>query len=286
MSPLYLFVYGTLRQGENNHAFLRHSSCIEQECWVYGKLFDTGLGYPVLEINQSKTYKVKGELYLLDPRDLPGVDELEGYVQGREENLYDRIEVDVYKGKEAVEKAILYCNIAFPTPPEKWIESGDWVEFQERSKVCPVLLQETWDKAISQQDRLLFTQMNEQDPPKLGAVRFLPVRTGFNHEGKCFATVLIQNGTGSSLDFSNAHLRYDLETVEAESEAFLAQHFHVPELQVKALSSTPWTFLFHDQGGVRQLVEQGLASQSRWTVSMNDAAEVAQQIRDNELEKE
>lgn len=266
MTNYYLFVYGTLLEGESNHAVLGHSCCVHKDCWVYGKLYNTGLGYPVIELDRSETHRVYGELYEITSHQLIEVDKLEGYQQPGQPNLYDRVQEKVYvQGQTAVfQEALLYCNVSFPISEETWIPAGDWRAFRQGTRHFSLVFQETWERAISQQDRRLFANVNAQNEPVTGNVRFVPVRTGFNHEGKCFATVLIQNGTNELLNFSEQELRYKLK-----DEVIFTQMFQIPELQVQAQTSTPWTFLFKDETGIREQVEKGFIELLQWGVSMS-----------------
>lgn len=266
MQKQYLFVYGTLLAGECNHHVLGDSTCVQQHCWVYGRLYDTTYGYPVLELDDSSDDQVFGELYEISATQLLEVDKLEGYEQPGEPNLYDRVSVKVLlSATQQKVDAIVYCNVAFPTTEERWIKSGDWRMYRQGIKKIPVVLQETWERAVSQQDRAIFGQLNEQQLPVAGELRFLPVRTGFNHEGRCFATVLIQNATEQDVDFTRARLTYKV----GEQEWF-DQVFTIPQLIVGSYTATPWTFLFDDQLNVREQVEQEGLQLDQWGISFKD----------------
>ncbi|BCB04287.1 gamma-glutamylcyclotransferase [Bacillus sp. KH172YL63] len=118
---MYVFVYGTLRRNEKNHHLLKEAEPVKEQAWTEGILFDSGKGYPVLKEGKGTIY---GEIYRITPDILPSLDELEGYLEGREENLYIRktkqistdeglIEAFVYEtGSEAL------CQTEIP--------SGDW----------------------------------------------------------------------------------------------------------------------------------------------------------------
>ena len=85
-----VFCYGTLRQGESNHSLnARRGTKVIGKCWTTGKLYDTGDGYPALI--QSEENKVYGEVYEVDDKLLEKIDLLEGFQEGRDHNLYDRV---------------------------------------------------------------------------------------------------------------------------------------------------------------------------------------------------
>ncbi|WP_243355727.1 gamma-glutamylcyclotransferase [Bacillus litorisediminis] len=123
----YLFVYGTLRKYEANHEYLQNSKCLANQSWVRGSLFDTGDGYPALVIDNEKEY-VYGEVYEVDDEALANIDQLEDYKADRDENLYDRVEIDIYTDQGAI-KGITYiagnqCSL------KTKIELGDWRVYQ------------------------------------------------------------------------------------------------------------------------------------------------------------
>ncbi|MEW9111236.1 MAG: gamma-glutamylcyclotransferase [Cytobacillus gottheilii] len=109
MSDKYkLFVYGTLRKHEQNHFLLDDSRCLAQQAWVYGELFDTGLGYPTMKGSHLEN-KVYGELYEINPEQFKELDELEDYIPGDPDNLYNRIEQEIHTDS-GIEHAFVYVS--------------------------------------------------------------------------------------------------------------------------------------------------------------------------------
>jgi gamma-glutamylcyclotransferase (GGCT)/AIG2-like uncharacterized protein YtfP len=117
-----LFVYGTLRRHENNHHFLEGARCLAEQAWVNGELYDTGYGYPTLELIENG--KVYGELYEVSKSLLPHLDSLEDYVEGREVNLYDRTFTTVHTDIGHT-KAFVYAHVGETYKLQK-IKHGDW----------------------------------------------------------------------------------------------------------------------------------------------------------------
>jgi gamma-glutamylcyclotransferase (GGCT)/AIG2-like uncharacterized protein YtfP len=72
-----VFVYGTLRKGEANAQLLKGATCIAEQCWTDGDLYDTGYGYPAMK--QTPNSRLFGELYTVTEEDLKRLDQLEGY---------------------------------------------------------------------------------------------------------------------------------------------------------------------------------------------------------------
>lgn len=116
-----VFVYGTLRKNEKNYFLLQNSKCLAEQAWTYGELFDTGCGYPTMKMtSQSKVY---GEIYEIDDLVLKELDQLEDYEAGREDNLYERIEIEVFTDLDNY-RAFVYIekqkHVLKPIP------EGDW----------------------------------------------------------------------------------------------------------------------------------------------------------------
>jgi gamma-glutamylcyclotransferase (GGCT)/AIG2-like uncharacterized protein YtfP len=119
-----VFVYGTLRKGEANAHILKGATCIAEQCWTNGLLYDTGYGYPAMK--QTQFSRLYGELYLLTEDELKRIDQLEGYIAGGTNNLYERIEQTVYTDKG---HSIAYMYVASKgNLYKRIIPNGDWKE--------------------------------------------------------------------------------------------------------------------------------------------------------------
>ncbi|UTR14829.1 gamma-glutamylcyclotransferase [Salipaludibacillus sp. LMS25] len=86
-----VFVYGTLREGDSNYHYLKNCVKLFNQARVKGALYDTGNGYPAY-IDKGDTW-VYGELYAVSPLTLKQLDRLEGYSEGRPDNLYNRVKL-------------------------------------------------------------------------------------------------------------------------------------------------------------------------------------------------
>lgn len=127
MTPLRLFVYGTLKRGFHNHRLVAQASDI-QPAWTWGRLWHLQAGFPALEVpdplilahgsdqswhdaHRQATIPpfpvgkpagdwdwISGEVVTLaDPEtDLPPIDRLEGFRSTAARNLYDRVLVTVW----------------------------------------------------------------------------------------------------------------------------------------------------------------------------------------------
>lgn len=130
MNQMKIFVYGTLRKGERNAGLLENATCIAEQCWRDGELYDTGYGYPAMKNSQGT--RVYGELYTVTEDALQRLDQLEGYIEGGKNNLYERMEQTVYSDKGS---GVAYMYVASQANLlNRKISNGDWKEFNLLSK--------------------------------------------------------------------------------------------------------------------------------------------------------
>ncbi|PEE36912.1 gamma-glutamylcyclotransferase family protein [Bacillus pseudomycoides] len=122
----YVFVYGTLRKQQVNAHYLHGATCIAEESWTHGKLFDTNEGYPAMIC--TKEDKVHGEVYEVDDEILKKLDELEEYTGNPEKDLYDRITQTIYFGDRSIGA---YVYIAQNDEMlQRLIITGDWASYR------------------------------------------------------------------------------------------------------------------------------------------------------------
>lgn len=125
-----VFVYGTLRKHGENHHVLKDAKCVIETAWIRGTLYDTGFGYPAFTFAPSGN--VYGEVYEVDDEGLSCLDELEGYVADRADNLYERYLKAVLTEKGPME-AIIYTVDHNPTLCKRPIPCGDWMKWDGQS---------------------------------------------------------------------------------------------------------------------------------------------------------
>ncbi|RLQ95404.1 gamma-glutamylcyclotransferase [Falsibacillus albus] len=118
----YLFVYGTFRKKESNHSFLKDAVLIASQAWLKGTLYDTAKGYPALDLNGDSA--VYGELYEIDQDILSDLDEVEGFKEGRESNLFVRRTGIIHT--DLGEKEASYYTAGNRDFLIEEIKSGDW----------------------------------------------------------------------------------------------------------------------------------------------------------------
>lgn len=127
MTPIIVFVYGTLRLGGENHHFLDSAKLLSVKSWTYGKLYDTGFGYPAMIEDRSK--KVIGELYEINEELLASLDQLEDYMGPGKDNLYERIIKTIFTEDGEVE-AYVYIFLKDKVDSKLEISSGDWKSYR------------------------------------------------------------------------------------------------------------------------------------------------------------
>ncbi|HEX2755388.1 MAG TPA: gamma-glutamylcyclotransferase family protein [Candidatus Limnocylindrales bacterium] len=134
-TPIVLAVYGTLRRGERNHAFLAGSTFLGRGS-VLGRLFEMprsaarAYAYPALVLGGPS--RVVVELYdIPDPAALAAADDLEAFDPADEAgSQYVRRVVGIVDGPVAAAWVYLYNGP--PADMGEVIPDGDWVTFLAR----------------------------------------------------------------------------------------------------------------------------------------------------------
>ncbi|WP_066308738.1 gamma-glutamylcyclotransferase [Bacillus sp. FJAT-29814] len=124
MDKNYVFVYGTLRRHERNHRLLQTAELVAEQAWTKGELFDTGLGYPALKLSETGT--VYGELYQVSEQELSLLDQLEGYKDNAQDNLYERPKRTIYHDRGETEAYVYTIASHNEGMLRTLIPYGDW----------------------------------------------------------------------------------------------------------------------------------------------------------------
>lgn len=99
-----------------------------------------------------------------------------------------------------------------------------------------------WDKTLCYEDRKLIEQLFVQqlnDQPNMLSASL--IRTAINYKNGLLVTALVHNYSEKTIHFIDRII-----TLECE-ESEIKQTFTLPELQIPAKSSMPWTFIFERQ---------------------------------------
>jgi gamma-glutamylcyclotransferase (GGCT)/AIG2-like uncharacterized protein YtfP len=123
-----VFVYGTLRKNEHNHYLLKEATCITEQAWTRGVMYATICYYPVLTNLQERT--VYGELYEVNETQLDRLDQLEGYKENGNNNLYNRVKQTIHTDKGEYEAYVYVMDRRDPQFFQERIESADWKVYQ------------------------------------------------------------------------------------------------------------------------------------------------------------
>ena len=98
---MLLFVYGTLKRGGKYHDYLEEAELVEEQAVAKGTLYDTGMGYPALVLTGASL--VKGEIYDIPDVLWPALDYLEDYSGNPENDLYDKVTIQVTSANKTYE---------------------------------------------------------------------------------------------------------------------------------------------------------------------------------------
>ena len=116
----HLFVYGTLRRGQERWPFLAPLVIDEgHDDSATGTLYDTGHGYPAARFDGRGN--IHGWIYSLRIDRLTEALEVLDEVEGAVEHLFDRVAITTSSGRDAW--AYQYCGDANFSE----ITSGDWL---------------------------------------------------------------------------------------------------------------------------------------------------------------
>lgn len=119
---MLLFAYGTLKCGGKYHDYLEEAELVEDQATAKGTLHDTGMGYPALVL--SGTSSVEGEIYDIPDVLWPALDYLEDYSGNPEEDLYDKVTIQVEAENNAYETIVYIAKDKKLL--KKQIASGKW----------------------------------------------------------------------------------------------------------------------------------------------------------------
>lgn len=117
MKYVNIFVYGSLKRGRGNHDYFcqNMTQCIP--CTIKGTLYDTGWGFPALELSGEQV--VHGELITVPLADLPAFDYLEGVPR-----FYQRNEIVIDINGEKIKSFVYTMDCS--RKGFKKVESGNW----------------------------------------------------------------------------------------------------------------------------------------------------------------
>ena len=111
-----VFVYGTLKRGQDNHGCLSGSTYLGRRRLIGAQLHDRG-AYPMALLTGRSDAVIHGELFCVSDAGLRRLDQLEGYP-----GFYDRTELQLSDGTTAW----VYHGTSEQVAPYPVIPLGDW----------------------------------------------------------------------------------------------------------------------------------------------------------------
>ena len=129
MTKILVAVYGSLRKGLGNHRLLENAKYLgDFETEPIFSLYSLG-SFPGLK--KEGTTSVTMEVYEVTPIEANRIDQLEGYVPGRESTFYDKIPIETPYGEASV---YIYVD---RIPDARLVPSGDWKQYREEKYQTP-----------------------------------------------------------------------------------------------------------------------------------------------------
>ncbi|MUV37211.1 putative gamma-glutamylcyclotransferase YkqA [Lentibacillus sp. JNUCC-1] len=125
MATVYLFVYGTFRKNEVNSHTKYKTQLLFEQAWVFGSLYDTTLGYPILAIEGDQ--RVYGELIEVTDNQLKQFDRL---ISEKNTSLH-RCTRTVYTDQGKTEA---YMYVARDPGMHTQVRFGDWKSYLYEKK--------------------------------------------------------------------------------------------------------------------------------------------------------
>lgn len=141
----------------------------------------------------------------------------------------------------------------------KEIPQTDWkLAFDLKATQQPheLDLEESWEKSLADTEKERLEQLVKNiTPPKAGEVNFMGIQARIHEDGSLHTILLIRNGSEKNMKLEQLPL-----TVEDASGDVIAKGgFKFDNLEVKANTSKPWTFIFP-----KELLQKDSIDLSKW----------------------
>ncbi|KMY51863.1 accessory Sec system S-layer assembly protein [Peribacillus loiseleuriae] len=117
----------------------------------------------------------------------------------------------------------------------------DWTIAFELKTKHRLDLAESWEKGLPEAERKnLENYVDKIDPPRAGEMNFLGLQAKTTEQGDLHVTILIRNGHDKNVKIE----KLPLEIIDASQEVVAKGGFSLDDLEIKANTSKPWTFIF------------------------------------------
>ncbi|WP_261131753.1 accessory Sec system S-layer assembly protein [Bacillus sp. Marseille-Q3570] len=102
-------------------------------------------------------------------------------------------------------------------------------------------LEKSWEQSLSEDNKNKLEEiMQNMNPPKPGEINFLGIQASKKNNGDLHITILIRNGSEKNIQLEKLPLIVE----DADGETIAKGGFELDNLEVKANTSKPWTFIF------------------------------------------
>lgn len=136
------------------------------------------------------------------------------------------------------------------------IPTVDWKLAFELKQPHRLDLEESWEKALPQQEKESLEKLvNDLTPPKKGEVNFMGIQARKSENGSFHITLLIRNGHEKNISLQQIPLVVE----DAAGDVVAKGGFQLNDLEVKANTSKPWTFIFP-----KEMVQKEAPDLSKW----------------------
>lgn len=152
----------------------------------------------------------------------------------------------------------------FPAPSiEKQVglEKENWtLAFDLTSKEHKLDLSDSWKEALPEAEKEKLQQIVEQlGAPGKSELNFTGLQAGLAEDGKFHVTVLIRNGYDRQINIE----KLPLQVLDSHKEVIAEGQFNVGNLEIKANTTKPWSFIFP-----KELLKNENPDLSRWSVQV------------------
>jgi len=139
------------------------------------------------------------------------------------------------------------------------ISTSDWQVAFKLKKPHALELSKEWEVSLADEEKAkLKALVDGLTPPKINEVNLMGLQAQVNDSGSLVVSLLIRNGQEKNIDISQLPLKVS----DASGEEIARGSFTL-ELQVKANTSKPWTFIFPPE-----MVSKASPDLSAWRVEI------------------
>lgn len=136
------------------------------------------------------------------------------------------------------------------------IPEDGWKLAFELKKEHQLDLAKSWEKSLSEQDKDKLQELLKTiDPPKPGEVNFMGLQAKLVDKGDLHVTMLIRNGSHKNIKIEKLPLIIE----DAAGDIVAEGGFTLDNLEVKANTSKPWSFIFP-----QKIIQKAKPDLSKW----------------------